>query len=173
MATHSSILAWEILRTEEPGELRSMGSQIEPLTCIHTHTHKLIGKYFLSILDIMNTRFSQYKFCNRKMHSVMPGTNSLWYLSKKVLDNIILFIKLWTMKYYYMINEYRLEMKELFLSKSLGLLKIKVKWDYNITRFVKNINILDTCKSIIWRILTPVCCKSETIKKWMCAWNWC
>ena len=26
-ATCSSILAWEILRTEEPGELQSMGSQ--------------------------------------------------------------------------------------------------------------------------------------------------
>ena len=27
MATHSSIHAWEILWTEEPGSLRSMGSQ--------------------------------------------------------------------------------------------------------------------------------------------------
>ena len=27
MATHSSILAWEIPRTEEPGRLQSMGSQ--------------------------------------------------------------------------------------------------------------------------------------------------
>ena len=27
MATHSSILAWEIPRTEEPGGLQSMGSQ--------------------------------------------------------------------------------------------------------------------------------------------------
>ena len=27
MATHSSILAWEILRTEEPGGLQSMESQ--------------------------------------------------------------------------------------------------------------------------------------------------
>ena len=27
MATHSSILAWEILWTEEPGRLESMGSQ--------------------------------------------------------------------------------------------------------------------------------------------------
>ena len=27
MATHSSIPAWEIPRTEEPGELQSMGSQ--------------------------------------------------------------------------------------------------------------------------------------------------
>ena len=27
MATHSSILAWRILWTEEPGELQSLGSQ--------------------------------------------------------------------------------------------------------------------------------------------------
>ena len=27
MATHTSILAWEIAWTEEPGELKSMGSQ--------------------------------------------------------------------------------------------------------------------------------------------------
>ena len=27
MATHSSILVWEIPRTEEPGELESMGPQ--------------------------------------------------------------------------------------------------------------------------------------------------
>ena len=27
MATHSSILAWGILRTEEPGGLQSVGSQ--------------------------------------------------------------------------------------------------------------------------------------------------
>ena len=27
MATHSSILAWEILWTEEPGRIQSMGSQ--------------------------------------------------------------------------------------------------------------------------------------------------
>ena len=27
MATHSSILAWKIPRTEEPGELQSMGLQ--------------------------------------------------------------------------------------------------------------------------------------------------
>ena len=27
MVTHSSIIAWKIPRTEEPGELQSMGSQ--------------------------------------------------------------------------------------------------------------------------------------------------
>ena len=30
MATHSSILAWEIPRTEKPGGLQSMGSQKSP-----------------------------------------------------------------------------------------------------------------------------------------------
>ena len=29
MATHSSILAWEIPRTEEPGGLQSMGSRLK------------------------------------------------------------------------------------------------------------------------------------------------
>ena len=32
MATHSSILAWEIPCTEEPGRLQSMGSQESDLT---------------------------------------------------------------------------------------------------------------------------------------------
>ena len=44
MVTHSSILAWRIPRTEEPGALSSMGSQrirhssVQAWT--HTHTHK-------------------------------------------------------------------------------------------------------------------------------------
>ena len=32
MATHSSILAWKILETEEPGGLQSMGSQEKDTT---------------------------------------------------------------------------------------------------------------------------------------------
>ena len=32
MATHSSILAWEIPRTEEPGGLQSMGSEESDMT---------------------------------------------------------------------------------------------------------------------------------------------
>ena len=42
MATHSSILAWEIPRTEESGRLQSMGSQrvghdlATKQECIHT-----------------------------------------------------------------------------------------------------------------------------------------
>ena len=42
MAIHSSILAWEIPWTEEPGRLQSMGSKRvghNRGTNIHTHTH--------------------------------------------------------------------------------------------------------------------------------------
>ena len=42
MATHSSIPAWRIPRTEEPGGLQSMGSQrvgLDWVTNICTHTH--------------------------------------------------------------------------------------------------------------------------------------
>ena len=42
MATHSSILAWRIPRTEEPGGLQSMGlkkSQARPSDC---HTHRTL-----------------------------------------------------------------------------------------------------------------------------------
>ena len=42
MATHSSILAWRIPWTEEPGELQSMESQRVGHDCrdlAHTHIH--------------------------------------------------------------------------------------------------------------------------------------
>ena len=39
MAIHSSILAWEILRTEEPGRLQSMGSKESDTTERLRHTH--------------------------------------------------------------------------------------------------------------------------------------
>ena len=39
MATHSSILAWEIPWSEEPGRLQSMGSQETPSEVGITDTH--------------------------------------------------------------------------------------------------------------------------------------
>ena len=41
MTTHSSILIWIVLWTEEPGRLQSMGSQRVRLDCVteHTYTH--------------------------------------------------------------------------------------------------------------------------------------
>ena len=51
MATHSSILAWRIPWTEEPGGLRSMGSpksqtelkQLSTYACMHNHTYQVPG----------------------------------------------------------------------------------------------------------------------------------
>ena len=51
MATHSSILAWEIPWAEEPGELQSMESQeldtIQRLNCHHYHTIHYYYRYLL------------------------------------------------------------------------------------------------------------------------------
>ena len=49
MATHSSILAWEIPGTEEPGRLQSMGSQ-ESWTRLWTHASMHLRNYLTSIL---------------------------------------------------------------------------------------------------------------------------
>ena len=48
-ATYSSILAWEIPWTEEPGELRSPGSQSQTQLSYwaHTHNHYYIVNYIL------------------------------------------------------------------------------------------------------------------------------
>ena len=52
MTTHSSILAWRIPWTEEPGRLQSMGSQSQhdwaTNTHTHTHTHILTIHSYLS-----------------------------------------------------------------------------------------------------------------------------
>ena len=49
MATHSSILTWEIPCTEEPGRLQSMGTQRLrhdlATECTHTHTHTHTHNY--------------------------------------------------------------------------------------------------------------------------------
>ena len=57
MATHSSILAWKIPRTEEPGRLRSMGSQRVGHDQVTTHstalTHFNFNTYLLNCVLIV------------------------------------------------------------------------------------------------------------------------
>ena len=63
MATHSSILAWRIPWTEEPGRLQSMGSQESdtPEAIQHTHTFRnttpspfqtMLGKLHTHVLNL-------------------------------------------------------------------------------------------------------------------------
>ena len=49
MATRSSILAWEIPRTEEPAGLQSIRSQ--SWTRLHTHTHTHTIPHFTVIIS--------------------------------------------------------------------------------------------------------------------------
>ena len=47
MATHSSILAWKIPWTKEPGRLQSLGSEESDIT---EHTHALLKLLLTSLL---------------------------------------------------------------------------------------------------------------------------
>ena len=49
MATHSSILAWRISWTEEPGGLQSMGLQRLGTTDVTACMHNLFSKWFLGL----------------------------------------------------------------------------------------------------------------------------
>ena len=51
MATHSSILAWEIPRAEEPGGLESVGSQ--------RVRHNLVTKWNTQLSSCFHVRLSQ------------------------------------------------------------------------------------------------------------------
>ena len=57
MATHSSMLAWKIPWTQEPGRLQSMGSQESDTTeRLNTHTHTL-SDYKLKVPDAKQSVF--------------------------------------------------------------------------------------------------------------------
>ena len=58
MATHFSILAWEIPWTEEPGRLQSMGSQGSDMT-LRLNSYNYVFS-FLSVYDVFQPR----KFLN-------------------------------------------------------------------------------------------------------------
>ena len=64
MATHSSILAWEIPWTEEPDGLQSMGFQKSDVTNHHHHT---LNANFLSLLIVVWLQKSATLFL-RKTH---------------------------------------------------------------------------------------------------------
>ena len=63
MATHSSVLTWRIPWTEEPGGLRSIGSQRvghdeSDLACVHSFTHYLYD--CISQIDIVRFLYSSF-----------------------------------------------------------------------------------------------------------------
>ena len=73
MATHSSIVAWKIPWTEEPGRLQSMGSQKSDTTeRLHFHcTIAFISHASKVVLKILQARLQQY--VNREISDVQAG----------------------------------------------------------------------------------------------------
>ena len=62
MATHSSILVWKILWTEEPGSLQSIVSKELGMT-EHTNTQ-------YSVYTVINNTFSENKSCYHKNSNI-------------------------------------------------------------------------------------------------------
>ena len=81
MATHSSILAWRILWTQEPGRLQSMGSQESDTTeRLNHHCRQIIEKQFLlfiySWLPLLQNRSSWV----RGFSSCSMKAQQLWHV---------------------------------------------------------------------------------------------
>ena len=56
VATRSSILAWEIPQTEEPGGLQSMWSQRVRHNLVTEHAHNTLGQVGSTIMIYLGTR---------------------------------------------------------------------------------------------------------------------
>jgi len=61
MATHSSILAWRIPWTEEPGGLQSMGSQESDTTWQLNHHHHSLSRTPQQFIQTIYTQSFQFK----------------------------------------------------------------------------------------------------------------
>ena len=91
MATHSSILSWEIPWTEEPGGLQSTGSQrvrhnwVHAHTHTHTHTHKLS---YIPFIKVKGTLVIQLRptLCNPLDYTSVYGI-----LQAKILELVSIF----------------------------------------------------------------------------------
>ena len=65
VATHSSILAWEIPGTEERGRLHSVGSQSQTQlgTRVHTHSEVTLAGKFRNSITVASDAISIFVHC--------------------------------------------------------------------------------------------------------------
>ena len=100
MASHSSILAWEIPWTEEPGRLQSMGSQ-------HFHFYMIMDKFKISRVgqqsgDLGNSHSSSPKKCllaefllaQRKSAFVLFRPSTVWMRPTLIMEGNLPYSKL-------------------------------------------------------------------------------
>ena len=72
MATHSSVLAWEIPWTEEPGGLQSMGSQRDTTEQLTFSLHFTSARALHHTSPVMGVITVIYRWGNRERLSIMP-----------------------------------------------------------------------------------------------------
>ena len=94
MATHSSILAWRISWTEEPGGLQSTGLQRVRRDWAHTHTHTHTHTHLYSWLrfdflkkDLRVSNILQANSRKRKLLSCQGGCILLQIWPKRMMEN--------------------------------------------------------------------------------------
>ena len=107
MVTHSSILAWRIPWTEEPGGLQSMGSQrTGHILATKQHTHKVKNIYYLVLYkkSLQIPAIVSAPFCVlslEEMEKVRQGTKfyfficSVQFSSVQLLSHVRLFATPW------------------------------------------------------------------------------
>jgi len=104
MATHSSIQAWRIPRTEEPGRLQSMGSK-RVITTEHAHTeHKDVKDIsFFPVphpaLGTNKTRKHVHKLAFSEVLTLAKVWDEKWKMKVKSLSRVRLFATPWTVAY--------------------------------------------------------------------------
>ena len=74
MATHSSILVWEIPQTEEPGGIQSIGSQKSRMDLVTEHARTLIRPTVLYPIESAQIGESPPSAVNKTMISGLLGT---------------------------------------------------------------------------------------------------
>ena len=74
MVTHSSILAWRILCTEEPGGLQAVGSQsVKHTRVTNTHGHTTVHNTHVTSRILLNFTDSQVSLKNRSRNILIMG----------------------------------------------------------------------------------------------------
>ena len=98
MATHSSILAWRIPWTEDPGRLQSMGSRRVRHNWTHTHTYTCIYVHVSHSWDHTGYEFLAFLFhlavhyklllacCDHHWYSILPFYNLVSHIPVVVTD---------------------------------------------------------------------------------------
>ena len=102
MASHSSILAWKIPRTEEPSGLQPMGSQRVRHAWTHTHTHNLQVLFILKLQLSSATQLSISLWPHGLQHARLPCSSptpracsnsctSSWWCHPTISSSVVLF----------------------------------------------------------------------------------